>query len=216
VPNAGRIVPYYIQNMWMKDKDGLVASLLGPCKFTTQIKNVTVSIKEETAYPFENDIRFRISCKQPSTFSIKIRKPDWAVSIKSSIQYKEENGFLIFQQTWNKQTNLTISFTSKIVKKETANKEVYLESGPFVMCTVFDAKKTITKAFNIVGLNESIYKPVNNTTYHYTNNLVSPVSNSKNTFRTMMINSSTGKKEAITLVPMAKTILRQVTFPIKK
>ncbi len=215
IPNAGRIVPYYIQNMWMKDKDGLVAPLLGPCEVTTNIKNTYVTINEETAYPFENSIRFIVRCKQPATFSIKIRKPDWVVRVQSSIQYKEENGFLIFEQLWGKQTDLTISFTSEIVKKETANKEVYFESGPFVMCRAIDAIQAKTRAFNIAGLNESVYKPVNHIVYQYDNNLVSPAANLKNTFRTSMINSGTGKKEEILLVPMAKTILRQVTFKIK-
>jgi len=215
IPNAGRIVPYYVQNMWMKDKDGLVASLLGPCEVTTNIKNTYVTIKEETAYPFENSIRFNVRCKQPATFSIKIRKPDWVVSVQSSIHYKEENGFLIFEQLWGKQTDLTISFTSEIVKKETANNEIYFESGPFVMCRAIDAIETITRTFNIAGLNESVYKPVNHIVYQYDNNLVSPAANLTNTFTTWMINSSTGKKEEVLLVPMAKTILRQVTFQKK-
>lgn len=216
VPNAGKIVPYYIQNMWMKDKDGLLASLLGPCEVTTSIKNTTVTIKEETAYPFENSILFIVSCKQPATFSIKIRKPDWVVTVKSSIPYKEKNGFLVFEQLWGKQSDLTISFTSEIVKKETANKEIYFESGPFVLCRVIEAKQTITKAFNIAGLNESVYKPVHPVLFQYDNDLISPETNLANTFATKMINSSTGKKEEILLVPMAKTILRQVTFQIKK
>jgi DUF1680 family protein len=201
--------------MWMKDKEGLVASLLGPCEVTTNIKNTYVTIKEETAYPFENSIRFIVRCQQPATFSIKIRKPHWVVSVKASIHYKEENGFLIFEQLWGKQTDLAISFTPEIVKKETANKEVYFESGPFVMCHEIDAIQTITKSFNIAGLNESVYKPVSHTVYQYDNNLVNPAANLRNTFRTSMINSVSGIKEEILLVPMANTILRQVTFQKK-
>lgn len=216
VPNAGRIVPYYIQNMWMKDKDGLVASLLGPCEVTTSIKNTTATIKEETAYPFENSIRFIVSCKQPATFSVKIRKPDWVVTVQSSISYKEENGFLVFERFWGKQTNLNISFTSEIIKKETVNQEVYFESGPFVLCRVIEAKQTITKAINIAGLNESVYKPVGPILFQYDNDLVITTANLTNTFTTKMINNSTVKKEEILLVPMAKTILRQVTFHTKK
>lgn len=215
VPNAGRIVPYYIQNMWMKDNDGLIASLLGPCEVTTTIKNTTVTVKEETAYPYKNNIRFIITCKQPSKFSIKIRKPEWAVAVNASLTYKEENGFLVFQQVWGEQTTLSVSFTSEIEKKETANKEIYFESGPFVLCHVLEAKQTIAKTFTLAGLQESVYTPVNPVVFQYDNELVSQETNLANSYTTWMINSSTGKKEKIILVPMAKTILRQVSFQKK-
>ena len=31
VPNAGRIAPYFVEHMWMRNADGLTATLLGPC-----------------------------------------------------------------------------------------------------------------------------------------------------------------------------------------
>ncbi len=215
VPNAGRIVPYYIQNMWMKDNDGLVASLLGPCEVTTTIKNTTVTVKEETVYPYENNIRFIVTCKQPTRFSIKIRKPEWAVAVNTSLTYKEDHGFLVFQQVWGEQTTLSVSFSSEIEKKETAANEIYFENGPFVLCYVLEAKQTITKTFTIAGLHESVYAPVHTVVFKYDNDLISPEKNLANTYATWMINSSTGKKEKINLVPMAKTILRQVTFKKK-
>jgi hypothetical protein len=216
VPNAGRIVPYYIQNMWMKDDEGLVAALLGPCELTTHLKNSRVSIKEETGYPYENSIHFTVSCEQVAKFSIKIRKPQWAVAAQSSLPYKEENGFLVFKQLWPEQTSFTVSFTAAIVKKETANKEIYFESGPFVLCHVLEAKQTITKSFNIPGLHESVYEPVHHFSWQFDNESLQPVTNMANTFTTRMFNGTTGRKEEIILEPMAKTILRQVSFQQKK
>jgi uncharacterized protein len=216
VPNAGRIIPCFIQNMWMKDKDGLVAGLLGPCELKTVIENNAVSIKEETNYPFENSIRFAIGCKQPANFSIKIRKPEWAVAVQSSLSYKEENGFLIFHQLWGKQNHLNISFSSKIIRKKTAGNEIYFESGPLVLCHPLEATQEITKTFSIAGLRESVYEPVHLSIYQYDGDSLLPAANNHNTFTTWMVNSSTREKEAITLVPMAKTILRQVTFKMKK
>ncbi|ULQ54741.1 beta-L-arabinofuranosidase domain-containing protein [Flavihumibacter fluvii] len=215
VPNAGRIVPYYIQNMWMKENNTLVATLLGPSEVNTIIHNKTVSIKEETTYPYENTIRFTINCNQPNTFSLKIRKPGWAVSVQSTLPYKEENGFLIFRQLWGKQTSLRVSFHTEIVKKETSNNEVYFESGPFVLCHEIKADQEITKKYSVPGLFESIYQPVQLKIYQYDKDQTLPEVTHTNTFKISMINSSTGKKDEIKLVPMAKTILRQVTFKIK-
>ncbi len=212
VPNAGRITPYYIQNMWMKDKDGLVAALLGPCELNTVVNNTAVSIKETTAYPFENSIQFTINCKQPATFSIKIRKPGWAVAVQSSLPCKEENGFLVFRQLWGNTTRVTVSFSSVIVQKASAAKEVYFEYGPLVLCHAIAAEQEITKAFNVASMRESVYKPIAPAVYQYNNAPLKRAAADSNTFTTWMINDSTGKKEKIKLVPMAKTILRQVSF----
>ena len=215
VPNAGKIIPYYVQHLWMKDQEGLIASLLGPSEVNTTIHNKAVSIKEETNYPFSNMIRFTIHCKEPATFSIKIRKPDWAIDVKSTLTYKEEQGYLVFHQLWGKESQLMISFTSTISKKETANKEIYFESGPFVLCHVIEGKQDITKTYPFGGLRESTYKPIALTLYQYADDSLEPAEANGNTFKTSMINRSTGKKEVIILVPMARTILRQVTFKTK-
>jgi uncharacterized protein len=91
VPNAGRIVPHYIQHMWMKDNNSLVATLLGPSEVYTTINNKEVHVNEETTYPYENTLRFTINSNQPNTFSLKIRRPGWAVSVQSSLPRKKRN-----------------------------------------------------------------------------------------------------------------------------
>jgi hypothetical protein len=40
VPNAGRIGPWYIQHLWMKDDDGVLATLLGPSELNTTVKGI--------------------------------------------------------------------------------------------------------------------------------------------------------------------------------
>lgn len=57
-PNSGRIIPYYVHNMWLKDKDGFVASLLGGCEVKTTFGEHPVSIKEITECPHSNRITF--------------------------------------------------------------------------------------------------------------------------------------------------------------
>ncbi|MFN5134800.1 MAG: beta-L-arabinofuranosidase domain-containing protein [Chitinophagaceae bacterium] len=216
VPNAGRIVPYYLQHMWMKDNDGLTASLLGPCTVRTSIKNSAVTIKEETGYPFENSIRFTVSCTQPKSFALRIRKPDWALHVQTSLPYTEENGFLLFRQVWSRETVFTVSFHTEVVKYQTATNEVYFKSGPFVLCHKIEAKQIITKTYSIQGLRESVYHPVQPVLFQYNNEALQRYAQQPHTFTTSMLNSSTGKKEVIVLEPMAKSILRQVTFQVKE
>jgi DUF1680 family protein len=49
--NAGRITPYFVQNMWMKDKEGLIACLYGPCEMETNMKGQKGIYEGTTSYP---------------------------------------------------------------------------------------------------------------------------------------------------------------------
>ncbi len=215
VPNAGRIVPFYVQNMWMKDADGLVASLLGPCEVHTTIKEHPVTIQVETEYPFGNAIKFKMRCPQPTQFALKIRKPAWAVGVQASLPYQELDGFLVFDQRWGN-VDFTLSFSSEIVRRETNQHAVYFESGPFVLCNVLSAKQEVTKTYAFAGLRESVYNPVQFAVLQYIREKVVLVANRAHTFSTKLFNPDTGQKEAIMLEPMTRTILRQVTFPVKQ
>lgn len=212
VPNAGRITPYFVQHMWMKDREGLVATLLGPCELNTRVGNTAVKISEITSYPFSNKIRLQISCDQPARFTIKIRKPHWATSVTSTLPYHEENGYLVFKQDWQMQKEIDIQFTPALEKHDLFNKEIYFTYGPLVLCKNIDARQIVTKNFGIAGLKESIYQPLQLAIYRYNGDSLRAIPNAANQFTTRMINGATGQTEEIILVPMSRTILRQVTF----
>ena len=212
VPNAGRVFPYYIEHMWMKDRDGLVASLLGPCEVTTMVGGSVVNIQESTEYPFHNRIRFSVACDKPARFPIKVRKPSGVKAVKASIPYREDGDLLVFDQYWATRTNFELSFEVAIVEKETKRGEYYFQYGPLVLCRPISATQTVTKEFPLAGLRESKYTPVSPVPYRYGKEPLQRLSNEPLRFRTEMVNAVTGAREAVDLVPMAGTILRQVTF----
>jgi len=60
-PNAGRITPYFIEKLWMKEGNNtLVATLLSPNKVETTIDNNPIRIEEITEYPFKNKFIFKM------------------------------------------------------------------------------------------------------------------------------------------------------------
>lgn len=73
--------PYYAENLWMGTPDGgLAALLLGPCSVTSQVSDgSTVTIDEETTYPFSDRVVMRVHCKSGTKFPMSIRIPGWAV-----------------------------------------------------------------------------------------------------------------------------------------
>lgn len=71
--NVHRIMPNYVQRMWMTDrKGGLVAALYGP----SSVDFAGMTVRQETQYPFSDCLRFRFSGK-PSRFPFTFRIPSW-------------------------------------------------------------------------------------------------------------------------------------------
>lgn len=215
VPNAGRIFPFFVQNMWMKDAKGLSATLLGPCELHTTLGNSTITILQQSEFPFENQLRYTITNTQPQNFELRIRKPLWATAFHASLPCVEENGFLVFRQIWKDTTQLTITFSSEISVKKTHNGEFYFQSGPFVLCHELEAQPSVTKTWNNTNLKETAYLPVKKLIYRYTGGKLAPKHQERHHFQAPMLHPETGKIVPVLLQPMARTILRQVSFPFK-
>lgn len=63
--NGGRLLPYYIEAMWLRGDDGLSANLYGPCTVDTEVDGVALTLREETNYPFEDSIRISVDPTKP-------------------------------------------------------------------------------------------------------------------------------------------------------
>ncbi len=221
VPNAGRITPYYIQNMWMKQDNTLVAALLGPCEVQTNLNGKKISIKEITDYPFKHNINFEITLEQPTRFILKIRKPEWAKEIVTFENYTLRDDFIVIDRLWNKNDKVNISFPAEVLIKQNLNEEYYFMYGPLVLAHPIKSVATTTKLFALPGFKDIQYNPVAPVIYQYSNSIVKKAGNRKLNddtlqFTTTMLNPKTNATETITLQPMGNTILRQVTFVRKK
>ena len=213
VPNAGRITPYYIQSMWVKDKKNLIAVLLGPCEVNTFFNGKKVLIKEKTDYPFGNTIVFEINTD--AQFNLKIRKPSWANKISVSEAYKEEKGFILIEKRRAQNLNLKIEFSPEAEARQDINNEIYFTYGSLVLAHSLKAVADTTKFFPLQGFYNLEYKPENLIVYKYVNRKIIQPDREKLLFHTSLFNPLTKQEEEVTLQPMGKTILRQVTFKSK-
>lgn len=209
-PNAGRITPYYIHNMWMKDESGLVAQLFGTATLTTIINGQTIKVKEETAFPDVNVIRFVVegADKLPN-FILKIRRPQWARSLKLNKPYIEKDGYIVIDKNWSKKEEIKIDFYTEIEKK-TFNNNTYFTYGVNVFALPIEAKEIQGRVYpgNYTDL---MYKPLNLTVLEYKGGAVE-LDKGNLILNVGLLNPNTGKVEKKQLVPVRKTILRQVTF----
>ena len=160
-PNAGRIMPYFVKSMWMKDSEGLVSALLGPNEIKTTIKNIQVQIVEETDYPFSNSIVYTVSVEKPVSFTIKIRKPEWAKTFKLNCNFTEKDGYIIVTKAWKNKETIQLELDGKPDLKKDRNRENYFTYGALVFALPIESKETITKKYSVEGLNDYDYEPVN-------------------------------------------------------
>lgn len=215
VPNAGRIFPYYIQNMWMKSTNGFTASLLGPCELQAMFEGAKVMIRQEADFPFDNRLRFSISSSLPKTFELRIRKPDWAKTFHSSIPCTEHNGYLVFRRLWGSATDFTLTFSSELKAKTTGQQERYFQSGPWVLCHALEAMPVVTRTWEKSNLREMAYFPVKKVKYRYNGGRLLEENKQLHHFKAPLVHPETGRTDVVLLQPMARTILRQVSFPLR-
>jgi len=209
VPNAGRIATYYVQHMWLKGEGALVASLLGPGTLSTTLKDKPIIIHEETSYPLDGKIRFTVTADQ--SFALMIRKPDWATHFSVSEVYKEVGGYLVIDKRWTGTMVVDVEFNPEVAVREDINGEKYFTYGPLVLALPIPGREIQGKSFPIPGYYNYQYTPENMTVYSYSKEPLTILS-SDIRLKTVLINTATKRKDSVELVPMGRTILRQVTF----
>ncbi|HJP83330.1 MAG TPA: beta-L-arabinofuranosidase domain-containing protein [Fimbriimonadaceae bacterium] len=119
--NLGMAWPYFTERLWhASDGNGLVASLLAPSQVTAKVGNGTkVVIDEETTYPFEDSIRFKVSPERSVKFSLAIRIPGWSKTAQIRLNGKEIGSgsggqFAVLDREWKKGDLLEIKLPMQV------------------------------------------------------------------------------------------------------
>lgn len=116
--NVHRFLPNYAIRMWMRDKTGgAVAALYGPSSLLLDVgqRRQPVRIHEETNYPFEEDINFRIEAAHPISFPFSLRIPRWCKSPRLELNGTPiplppvEKGFIRLERLFQPNDRLTLS-----------------------------------------------------------------------------------------------------------
>jgi hypothetical protein len=77
--NYGMGWPYYAEELWLATYDsGLCASMYAASEVTAKVGDgTTVTVTEDTGYPFEETVALRISTPRPVDFPLYLRIPRW-------------------------------------------------------------------------------------------------------------------------------------------
>jgi hypothetical protein len=119
--------------------NGLAALTYSPNEVTAKVgkHNTPVTIKEETGYPFEEQIRFNLSMQQAVAFPLQLRIPAWceeAVVMLNGEKLRTEKGgqVITISRTWNNSDQLTLQLPMAVRTSNWGRNSRAVERGPIV------------------------------------------------------------------------------------
>lgn len=188
----------YAEAIYAEGKDGsLFVNLFIPSQLNWKEKKVL--IEQQNFIPDTNQVKLKISCKNPTSFGLKIRKPAWCkgnpviyVNGKAVATETDKNGYLIANRQWKNNDLVTVDLTMNIYTEampDNADRIAFLY-GPVVLA----ASLGTTMPDPVYGT------PVLLTDNKNPANWVKPVVNKSLVFTTKNI----GKPKDIELIPFYK------------
>ena len=209
VPNAGRIIPYFLQNAWMVDASGaLVANVLMPSVLDTEVGGKRVSLRTVTAYPFGNSFTF--SVKSEGRVTLKIRVPSWADRVDCSAGYELRDGYVVIDGDFSGGAEISLSFDTKVRVVQDAKGVHYFAYGANFYAYPIKSEEIKGREY-APGYADYYYKAKEKAgIYRYLDDNRAVYEKGKIVVR--LGNVNTGKIESVELVPLGKTVLRQAAF----
>jgi hypothetical protein len=118
--NYGQGWPCYVEEMWLATPDGgLAAALLGPSSVTAKVVGgASVTITENTNYPFSDTITFTVTLGAPTTFPFSVRIPGWcsvpSLSVNgSAVPVAGGPRFATVNRNWSNGDKITLQLPSR-------------------------------------------------------------------------------------------------------
>ncbi|NDV67298.1 beta-L-arabinofuranosidase domain-containing protein [Dysgonomonas sp. 25] len=141
--------PYFVENLILATPDnGLAAAIYGPCTANVTVgeSGTNVQIKEETNYPFEEEIRFTITPDKDVNFPLYLRLPSWCdnpvVKINgATANVKAEAGkYIRIQREWKEGDTVTLELPMTLsMRTWQANKNsASINYGPLTLSLLID------------------------------------------------------------------------------
>lgn len=140
--------PKYTQHLWMASADGGLAALVyGPSQVTARVAGgEEVRIQEDTAYPFEESIRFTIHASKALAFPLHLRIPGWCETASVRINgcegdaRPEAGTVLVLDRTWQPGDTIELALPMTVRATYWHELSVALERGPLLFALRVEAE----------------------------------------------------------------------------
>ena len=131
----------YGEFIYAHAKDTLYVNLFIPSRLTWQEKKVT--LVQETRFPDEEQIRFRVEKSRKKAFSLKLRYPSWAkgasVSVNGKVQETnaQPGEYLTIHRKWKAGDEITLNMPMQVALEQIPDRENFYAFmyGPIVLAS---------------------------------------------------------------------------------
>jgi hypothetical protein len=153
--NVHRFMPNYVARMWMRNNEGgPVAALYGPSieKIALDNETKTLTIHEQTNYPFSDQISFGFDTQSPVDLPFTFRIPAWCHTASVTINNKPYNGkllpgtFVTIKRRFQRgdRINVHLPMSAKLVKWNKWG--IAVERGPILFAYAIAEKVKVDTA----------------------------------------------------------------------
>lgn len=129
--------PRMVKSMWMATHDnGLIALLYGPNEVTAKVgaEGTTVTVTQQTEYPFDGTIRFTVKAAQTVKFPLSLRIPAWAEGATVRIEEKMLTGkpgeIVTLDREWKNGDSVALELPMRLKVEERFNSAAAIKRGP--------------------------------------------------------------------------------------
>jgi hypothetical protein len=129
--------PKFTSHLWMRTPDdGLACAAWAPCRVDARIRDLPVSLRVDTDYPFREDIALTVTTERAARFPLLLRVPAWAEGATVRVgggQYRMDAGSLFrLERDWSGDTEVRLHFPMHALVTRRYNEAVAVERGPLV------------------------------------------------------------------------------------
>ncbi|HYG22685.1 MAG TPA: beta-L-arabinofuranosidase domain-containing protein [Verrucomicrobiae bacterium] len=130
--------PKLVQNAWAATSDGgLAAIAYAPSVVTASIDEQPVRITAETAYPFEEEVRFTVNLERPARFPLVLRMPGWCAQPTVTVNGESQrdlktNSFHRLQRTWKNGDVVVVRLPMSVETVSGPSRSISVRRGPLV------------------------------------------------------------------------------------
>lgn len=173
--------PKFVQNLWYATADnGLAALVYAPSEVTAKVADgVTVKVKEETSYPFDETLRFTFSYPgkktQPAFFPFHVRIPAWCNEATITLNGQPVNadiypgGIMRICRTWDAGDVLEVTLPMEVSASRWYDSGAVIERGPLLYALKMDEKwaKKNMEAEKVKSFGEWYYEVTSDSPWNY-------------------------------------------------
>lgn len=224
VPNAGRIMPYFIHRAFMRKEDGVLVALYTPSRLKFEKNGADIEVAQVTDYPFNLHVNVEVKCSKPTEFTVYLRKPEWTEQVKIHISdafIHEEEELIAITKQWGEHEQIEIEFVAAVREHFDLVGDVYYSYGPLLYALPISAKEKTGRTY--IGKYEDTLYSADDSSFR---KLLADAGTEESfkigasghsfteptVLSCELYDEETEKRIEAVLKPMGSTILRKVTF----